>query len=309
MKRVASVLGFLLGMLCLYLFLKTASSHWNAFLTLDPSGPMLVYLALAITFYLLTYLLSSRSWQLAMRLAGSWIPYRSSIQIVLLSQIGKYIPGNIAQHLGRIVLARRQGIDTSRVVASIALEAILLVLAAALSTLAALNLLTTALSIHGPSIRHNMEIAAAIALVTVLLSLLFPAIRNRLLPLAAKCAFLFSRQSIFLSARIIATHIASFVIGATALWLAVCASGQEQFPALSLLGVYSIAWLIGFIVPGAPAGLGIREALLVLGLGSLYGLETASTATILFRITTVLGDGVAFLLGLLLRNRWRPASS
>jgi hypothetical protein len=34
---------------------------------------------------------------------------------------------------------------------------------------------------------------------------------------------------------------------------------------LFLTGLFAVAWISGFIVPGAPAGLGIREAILVTG--------------------------------------------
>ena len=42
-----------------------------------------------------------------------------------------------------------------------------------------------------------------------------------------------------------------------------------------VIGLYSIAYLIGFLVPFAPAGFGFRETVLVFGLAHLVGVETA----------------------------------
>ena len=58
---------------------------------------------------------------------------------------------------------------------------------------------------------------------------------------------------------------------------------------------FALAWVAGFLTPGAPAGLGIREALLVAGTAPLYGPGTALSAALALRLVTVLGDGVAFV--------------
>jgi uncharacterized membrane protein YbhN (UPF0104 family) len=58
------------------------------------------------------------------------------------------------------------------------------------------------------------------------------------------------------------------------------------------------AWLCGFVVPGAPGGLGIREAVLTLLLTPLTGADTALLAALAFRAVTLLGDGLAALVGL-----------
>jgi len=56
--------------------------------------------------------------------------------------------------------------------------------------------------------------------------------------------------------------------------------------------IWPLAWLAGFVVIGAPAGLGVREALLIALLGHLLGSSNALLITILFRIILTLGDVV-----------------
>ena len=109
------------------------------------------------------------------------------------------------------------------------------------------------------------------------------------------------------SIRIIALHASSFILGALALWCVLQMMGSYPLTA-GLVGVYATAWLIGFLVPGAPAGLGIREALLLTGLGILYGAGSAAMGAVLLRAVTVAGDGLAFAAGLLMR-RYRSLPS
>ena len=67
-------------------------------------------------------------------------------------------------------------------------------------------------------------------------------------------------------------------------------------------GLFSLAWIAGFLTPGAPAGLGIREAILVAALGATYGAGIAVGLTLLLRMVTLRGDGLAFAGGALERR-------
>jgi uncharacterized membrane protein YbhN (UPF0104 family) len=65
-------------------------------------------------------------------------------------------------------------------------------------------------------------------------------------------------------------------------------------------GVFTVAWTAGFLTPGAPAGLGVREAILVLGFTPLYGEAAAIGMAGALRIVSVIGDGLSFGIGLLI---------
>ena len=69
---------------------------------------------------------------------------------------------------------------------------------------------------------------------------------------------------------------------------------------VTIIALFIAAWIIGSVTPGAPAGLGVRDAILLAGLGSLFDHRTALEATILFRGLSVVIDLAAFLIGLLL---------
>jgi hypothetical protein len=68
-------------------------------------------------------------------------------------------------------------------------------------------------------------------------------------------------------------------------------------------GVFALAWVAGFVTPGAPAGFGVREAILITLLKPVYGAGVALGVTIALRIVTMIGDGIAFGLTLLAARR------
>jgi len=72
---------------------------------------------------------------------------------------------------------------------------------------------------------------------------------------------------------------------------------------LLLTGVFAAAWVIGFVSPGAPAGLGVRELVLILALTPLYGKEVSIGLAGIVRLLTTVGDGVFFLAGLSLFHK------
>jgi uncharacterized membrane protein YbhN (UPF0104 family) len=67
-----------------------------------------------------------------------------------------------------------------------------------------------------------------------------------------------------------------------------------------IIAACAAAWVAGFIIPGAPGGLGIRETVLALLLSPLYGSDPALVAALLYRGVTLSGDALAALVGLLM---------
>ena len=63
--------------------------------------------------------------------------------------------------------------------------------------------------------------------------------------------------------------------------------------------------MIGFLTPGAPSGIGIREALLVYFLGPELGAAQAIVIAALFRVATISGD-LLFWAVCGLRGRRKP---
>jgi len=75
-------------------------------------------------------------------------------------------------------------------------------------------------------------------------------------------------------------------------------------PAIILVcGAYVVAWLTGLITPGAPAGVGIREVVLFALLHSIVNETALLTAIVFGRMVTVVGDVLFYLLALTINAR------
>ena len=80
---------------------------------------------------------------------------------------------------------------------------------------------------------------------------------------------------------------------------------------LWLTAVYALAWLVGFVVPALPGGLGARDGMLVALLATRFGAGVGSVLTITVRLVNTLGELVAIGLVELLyviRRKTGPAA-
>jgi glycosyltransferase 2 family protein len=60
-----------------------------------------------------------------------------------------------------------------------------------------------------------------------------------------------------------------------------------------LTAAYAFAWLLGFLVPFLPGGLGLREGTLVAFLAPTYGVGVATTLALALRLANTLGEFAA----------------
>ena len=79
----------------------------------------------------------------------------------------------------------------------------------------------------------------------------------------------------------------SFFVLATAA-LRSLGAGAAGLPIASWCGWLALAWLLGYVMPGAPAGVGVRETVLVIGLGPALGEADALVLALAYRFVTVM---------------------
>lgn len=92
----------------------------------------------------------------------------------------------------------------------------------------------------------------------------------------------------------LALCVFGWLVAGLAAWVFVEGLTSGPAPAFAyLLGAYTFAWLVGFVVPFAPSGLGVREATLVALLAPVLGAGPATALTVGLRLANVAGDFVA----------------
>jgi|GEM_PF-388432 len=304
MRRTLHLLGAVLAVAALAYFAVHASRNLvgHDLRQLLSPGAIAAGAALTMLYTVLTPI-TALAWAWLLRSLGQPARFTTTAPILAATQFGKYLPGNVAHHLGRVVVARAHGLGTGPVVLSMAYETLLVVVACA--HVGALTLLwhPPAELAEWPLARHRGAIAIAVSVGALGLMAAAPAIARLLARLRSGGtgpAMMRTRPGWGATLACYLSYALNFVLVGFGLWLVAgtLASADATVANLVLLiGAFASSWILGFLAPGAPAGLGIREAVLSVWLGAAFGAATAVSLVIVLRIATTLGDLLNFLWG------------
>jgi glycosyltransferase 2 family protein len=210
------------------------------------------WIAVATVVVLVSFALLIEGWR---RVLGAWdshLPFSQAARIWFLSSLGKYVPGNIWSLTAMGVMARGRGISALAATgSSIIMQVVSLITGAAIVLVTGARLL-------------GQPVLVGVSLV-VLIAVLIGAPRF-LPPLTVWIGSLIGRE------------VAPPFVPATSIWTAAIANALSwllyglafQLFVRGVLGaapgeisryiaVYTAAYILGFISPIAPAGLGVRE--------------------------------------------------
>ncbi|WKZ91218.1 hypothetical protein P0E69_13375 [Chimaeribacter arupi] len=209
-----------------------------------------------------------------------------------VTQLAKYLPGNIFHFAGRQALGMAAGLPGGALAKSTLWELALLCAGGVLCGLLALPLLLPWL----PPAAAALLALAAWFMASVLLRRITPPERAPLL-----CtALLYYSLFLLIAGLLFCAVLAGTIVPAPA----------PLLPLLpSLCGAYVLAWLAGLVTPGAPAGVGIREMVLIFLLKGVVADPDVVMAVLAGRLITVAGDVLFFVVtGLFCSpRRIRPA--
>jgi hypothetical protein len=195
-----------------------------------------------------------------------------------ITQLGKYLPGNIFHLAGRQGLGMAAGYPAWTLAKSTFWELAILCIAGALFGLLTLPLIFTVVPGH----------LAAGAFLLAIGSTAFVA-KGLSRPDFAKA---FCWYVLFLS-----------VSGSLFYCLLDLVSDGPALQAWpQIAGAFVVAWLIGLVTPGAPAGVGVRELALLILLGNSIAETDLMLAVLLGRIVTVVGDLIFFAFAFLFKK-------
>jgi uncharacterized membrane protein YbhN (UPF0104 family) len=206
----------------------------------------------ATALVLVTYALLIEGWRRVLEAWDSHLPFMDAARIWFLSNLGKYVPGNIWSLTAMGVMAKRRGLSAIAAAgSSVVMQTV------SLATGTAIVMVTGAKLLGQPLL---VGVAVLLLLVILLSAPRF------LPPLAQRIGDLIGRE------------IAPPSVPATSIWTAAVASalswlfygiafqlfvrgllGAAPGELSSYIAVYTAAYILGFISPIAPAGLGVRE--------------------------------------------------
>lgn len=294
MRQLLKYAGNGLMILSIAFVVQTVFRHAHEVPPVRSSSNAVLSIGVTTVFFVVAAFCMSWGWVLLLRGGNTFITLVEGYRILGRAQIGKYLPGNVFHYVGRVGLSAERGISTEATVLSTGIEAVLLVCSAAL--VGSLVFWT-----GGPGLPWLSELSSRFSLrsfptliglivVASILSLLISK-RARSWSLTRlgylKPARLLLVMSIYAAVLLLnGIVIAQLVRG---LWAAESTVSWWEYSA-----GFSIAWVLGFIVPGASAGLGIREAVFVALFGGAIGQGLAVGLAILLRIITSTSDMITF---------------
>ncbi len=255
-------------------FLRTFQQSWSqvrdAFRT-----PHWGWLALSALGFCTYYAARIAGWRQVLRALGYPVPRRAAARTLMLSEITRYVPGNVWSVLGRIGLSTKQGIPADRAFIATVAE-ILALLTASLIVGGGFAVLADGVPTW---VRYGAIIGGVVALI---LAFAFSRLDRALQWVLKRLR----REGMVWNfpARAFLRTVTTFVIawaGFTFGSYAIAAAFLKLQPgtALLLLATFPIAWFLGYASFVTPSGLGVREAAVAVLLAPVYGSVGAIIAT------------------------------
>lgn len=272
-------------------------------------GQVILAAALLTLTYMVSIPVTALAWSGLLRALGQPAAVSVTAPILATTQLGKYLPGNVAHHLGRVFVARTQGIDAGRTLLSMAYETLLLLVACA--HVSSLTLLWSPPAALAELSQHHGALVVLVSMGALLVIVAAPAVAQaiaRLRGVAPADTVRAVRPAWLTCFVCYLLYALNFAMVGAGLWLVARVLSPEPVATAELVlltGAFAGSWILGFLAPGAPAGLGVREAVLSFWLGSAFPASVSVSLIILLRIATTAGDLLNFLWGSLALARLR----
>lgn len=288
-KKLANIVGICFMIISIIFLSKKILSYKISISYIRTHVGINMFLILLII-YSLFYLISSLSWCLYIHnFIEKKISVFEEIYIFQKSNLMKYIPGNIWQYVGRNEIALRNNVPHKKVVYATICD---------IATMAMTAFLWVVFLMHSEIIKlaSKLLIRYTILGTVVIFSAIIVSIVG---------VYYFYHKNI-LKKKLILTFLKSFfiytlfLIGSAFLFLLLFTyfkSKQELtfLQDIQFLGSYITSWLAGYVVPGAPGGVGIRESVMCILTKGIFEQKDILSTLIVFRIITTLGEMVSFL--------------
>ncbi len=279
----------------LFFLAKALKDNWTQVATIHIDAVGWPILAIAIGVTLLAHTWAGWIWTWILRDLNQTIPSILFIQVYLKTNIAKYIPGNIWHHYGRIMAAKTAGVSAGAAALSVLLEPLLMAAAALII------IVFFGSQLAATDSTFIWQIARTLALVGVL-CVLHPRFLNQAIAFLQRLKAKNSDTTIAINIeryplRPLLGELGFLLLRGTGFILTIYALGSVNLSQIPLLlGAFSFAWLVGFVVPGAPGGLGVFEATAIAIMQNRFPAGLIISAAVLYRLISILAETMGYAL-------------
>ena len=316
-KALKKSLGLLFVILSFWYLLDHLFTHFDQLKELRVSALFLGILFLSLLLFILSHAMNVASWWILQpNKKSQGLSFLMSCEIHFRSQIAKYLPGNVFHVIKLVQGATEKGLNLKRVLFVSTLQIILTLIMGFIFGLLTLFFrfeeLAKVLELQKLWSEFEFSFKKKSYMILVLLALLIAS--YVFLFLFFKKALSHLKEKIFsFIQELKAFSIKDIIFSLVVLFCDYLLMGYifylvlNYFPGVNseisygyLTGSFAIAWVMGSIVPGAPGGMGVREAIL-LKLLLPFGVSAPVLVVFLLtiRLVNVLADVSVFFISFL----------
>ena len=231
------------------------------------------------------YAISAANWAYIVNdLGGPQIPKVDAIRLFMIANLGRYIPGKIWQIAGLAALAKDRGVAPGTAVGAAVLgQGIALVVAAGLG----IGVYDTILPPGYFSLISIVLIGSVIVLATIPVS--FKAGAKLWLSFRGSQTIETPNPTSGLCWLLL--YLVNWIVYALAFWMMVV-SFDSDISLIPVAAAFPAAYVLGYLMIFAPAGLGVREGFLIVFLSPHLGLGPSGVIAVVARLWTTLTEVV-----------------
>ena len=285
--RVKPYLRWLALGAALFFLLATLRQHWQALMAIQLTDATWAGLVMALGVTLLAHIWSGWVWlwivqSLGIQVRGLW-----TMAIYLKTNIAKYLPGNVWHFYGRVRALQAAGATSFGATTGVLLEPVFM--AAAALILAALG--------SGMILPGGLRLGL-LGVLVALLAGLHPRLFNPLLaqinpasqpPSQAPPIHRLQHYPL----KPLVGELGFIILRGLGFALVLTALQPLAWPQLlPILSAFAIAWLLGLVIPGAPGGIGVFEAVAVALLQAQLPAAQVLSGVIGYRLVSTLAEAI-----------------
>ncbi len=254
--------------------------HWSAYLAVLIRIPPVFLLVSALSLFIAKGFLALNM-KFGAEYAGVSLKYLRVFYIYTITQIAKYIPGSIWHVVGRIGFYKEAGLSNKAIRESMIIEHLYILGSAFILGSGILFIFNYAVIIEIISkLKLLLLVPVILAAITAVIGVIF---RKYITPIVS---LIIKNPVLNIKMTVLEIFIWTF------LGLYFAALVFPFAPRIDYLvyycGLFAISYFAGFIIPIAPAGIGVREAIMVIGLSPVVSVDVAITVSTLSRAVFVL---------------------
>ncbi|MEO7069092.1 MAG: lysylphosphatidylglycerol synthase domain-containing protein [Nostocoides sp.] len=257
----------------------------------------LTALAEAFVLALLSPLFTMLGWRVLLGDLGSRLHHAEAASVFFVGQLGKYLPGSVWTVVAQTDMAARLSVPRRRTAVVGLVLLFTSVLCGGLVGLPAVPLVLKQLGIGVPA--WVFVVLGGLALLVMV-----PAVLNRVIAMALRRLRREPLEQAFTARALILAlcwFVLAWLVMGAAVWVLAHDLGPPDGTTRHILVVtvsgFALAGIVGMLGFLVPAGVGIRDGLLIVVLGTVLPVATATAVVILSRFLTVVTDVLVALAG------------